>query len=68
MSRQQDWQWRRLKDGRCRQCGKNPLESTLLCEPCLTIFRTRINRQRAKARAFRKSALKKKNQALLSVC
>lgn len=68
MSRQQDWQWQKLKYGLCRQCGKNPVASSILCEACLIIFRERINRQRAKARAFRKGSPKKKRNLELSVC
>lgn len=54
MSRQQNWQWRKLKDGLCRQCGKRPvaLRSTILCPVCREKFRARIAAQRAKARSF----------------
>ena len=68
MSRQQDWQWRKLKDGLCRQCGKEPVVSSVLGERCLAIFRERLARQRAKARAFRKRAAKKVEIPALSVC
>lgn len=38
MSRQYDWQLRKLAEGKCRQCGKRKLVTTLRCDPCRKIY------------------------------
>jgi hypothetical protein len=56
MSRQQEYQKRKIAQGLCSTCGKRPLYTKYKCEPCSK----RISKEKAAVRLKRLHALRKK--------
>ena len=61
MSRQRDYQKRKIAQGLCCTCGKKPLFTKTQCKPCSR----RISKEKAAARLKRQDELKKKKLALI---
>jgi hypothetical protein len=67
MSRQQRWQLRRKRDGKCRACGKGPLANSDFCAACAEKNKPASRKQRNPAKYYAREAVRQalKNGMLL---
>lgn len=49
MTRQQNWQSRKLAEGKCRQCGRRPRVNKSHCERCRKRHNLLVDKRRALA-------------------
>lgn len=61
MSRQQRWQLRRKRDGKCRACGKGPLVNSDFCAACAERNKPASRKKQNPAKYYARQAV---NQAL----